>query len=124
MVPVRVADDLIAHLSVTPQPVAQALGRVVRVNGLAPRLEACLKAAEVIARYVAVVGLASAASSNDAEVAPLKVEDFKGDLSFGSFEKAARAAYATKWNHPLRDRLRTCLRSAKMRKAPAGICLE
>jgi hypothetical protein len=120
----QVADDLIVHLTATPQPVAHALGRVVRAKGLPERLEACLKAAEVVARYLAVVGLASAAATRQLEAPPIRVEEFCGDLSFGSFEKAARAACAAKWDHPLRGRLRECLRSSKKRKALAGTHLE
>jgi hypothetical protein len=52
------------------------------------------------------------------------VEGFCGDLSFGSFEKAPRAAYGVAWDHPLRDRLRACLRSTRTHKAVAGIRLE
>ena len=118
----QVAEDLIAYLDSTPQPVAMALGRVVRVNGPAERREACLKAAEVVARYLAVIGLASAAAARDDSEEPLVVETFDGDLSFGCFETAARAACNAKWNHPLRDSLRACLRSKK--KPQAGIRLE
>lgn len=117
---IRVAEELVEYLGVTPQPVAWALGRVVRAHGSAPRLEACVKAAEVVTRYTAVLGLASAASPADDAVAPLKVDGFNGNLSFGSFETAARIACATKWDHPLRDRLRACLRSTSKKGPVAG----
>lgn len=119
-----VADDLLGRLGGAPQPIALALGRVVRASGLAARLEATLKAAEVIARYLAVVGLASAAATRPSDEHPLLIEDFRGDLSFGSFEKAARASYHTSWPHPLKDTFRECLRSARMRKAVGGERLE
>jgi hypothetical protein len=120
---VQVADDLLERLSEVPQPIALALGRVVRASGLPAQLEATLKAAEVTARYLAVLGLASAAALRAADEDPLAIEGFSGDLSFGSFEAAARASYNTSWSHPLRNTLRQCLRSARKRKAVGGECL-
>ena len=116
----QVGDDLIAYLSVMPQPVALALGRVVRASGQVERLEACLKAAEVVARYLAVVGLASAAASREPGEPPPTVKHFCGNLSFGIFETAARASLATEWDHPVRSLFRECLRSTKKHKAAAG----
>src|SRR3954470_7039573 len=111
--PIHVAQDLLPRLADSPQPVALALGRVVRSAGNVERLEACLKAAEVIARYVAVVSLASAASTRTGGESPPKVSGFEGSLSFGSFETAARASSSVAWQHPLREQLRACLQRRK-----------
>lgn len=122
---VHVAQELVPRLGAgTPQPVALALGRVVRSVGAAERLEACIKAAEVIARYVAVTALASAASTRDAAEPPPAVENFAGNLSFGVFENAARASTSVGWPHPLREPLRLCLKSTKKSKAIAGQRLQ
>lgn len=122
---VHVAQELVPRLSdETPQPVALALGRVVRALGNAEKLDACIKAAEVVARYVAVAALASAAATRKSPDEPPNVENFTGNLSFGVFENAARASASVSWEHPLRGQLRLCLRSAKKRKAVAGQRLQ
>jgi hypothetical protein len=119
---VRVAQELVPHLSdATPQPVALALGRVVRALGNAETVDACIKAAEVIARYVAMAALASAASTRSSSDQPPEVDSFAGNLSFGVFENAARASAAVPWDHPLRAQLRLCLRR---RNAVAGQRLQ
>jgi hypothetical protein len=120
----RVAQELIPRLNETPQPVAVAVGRVVRAMGATERLDACIKAAEVTARYIAVASLASAAATRETAEPPPAVDSFVGNLSFGNFEKAARASASVEWSHPLREQLRLCLQSAKMRKAVAGQRLE
>lgn len=121
----HVAQELVPRLGAgTPQPIALALGRVVRSVGAAARLEACIKAAEVIARYVAVTALASAASTRETGESAPSVENFSGNLSFGVFENAARASTAVGWSHPLREPLRLCLKSTKKRKAIAGQHLQ
>jgi hypothetical protein len=119
--PIHVAQDLLPRLVDSPQPIALAVGRVVRAVGNAERLEACLKAAEVVARYVAVVSLASAASTRPAGDLPPTVGGFEGNLSFGSFETAARASGSVAWEHPLRGKLRACLQK---RKAVVGQQLQ
>jgi hypothetical protein len=120
----RVGEDVIPYLSTTPQPIALAVGRVARASGQAERLEACLKAAEVLARYLAVVGMASAAATREHSLPPPRIEEFTGNLSFGHFEKAMRVSYATSWDHPLRELLRSCLKSTKKNKPVAGLRLE
>jgi hypothetical protein len=120
----QVGEDLIGYLDRTPQPVAQALGRVVRASGQAERLEAVLKAAEVVTRYLAVTGLGSAAATRAAASPPLQVEAFSGNLSFGHFEAGARAAYSAVWDHPLRTLLREHLRPSKKNKGRASSAIE
>lgn len=120
----HVAQELLPWMESTPQPVALATGRVVRAIGSAEKLDACIKAAEVIARFVAVASLASSAASRPENEPPPEVDNFVGNLAFGVFENAARATAAVTWNHPLREQLRLCLKSAKKRKAVAGQRLE
>ncbi len=116
----HVAQDLQPWLEKSPQPVAVATGRVVRAIGSVEKLDACVKAAEVIARFIAVASLASSAATRPSDAVPPQVANFVGNLSFGVFENAARAAAAVTWDHPLREQLRLCLKSAKKRKAIAG----
>ena len=105
----HVAQDLLPWMEAT-QPVALATGRVVRARGWAEKLDACIKAAEVVARFVAVASLASAAATRPDDADPPEVVNFLGNLSFGMFESAARASAAVGWDHPLREQLRRCFR--------------
>lgn len=66
-----------------PSPVAIACGRVLRARTAAERVNACLKAAEVLTRYIAAVAVASFASRD--EDADAKLSELSGNLSFGHF---------------------------------------
>lgn len=120
----RVPQDLVPYLSWTPQPVALSLGRVVRSVSRPERLEASLKAGEMLTRYLAVAALASCAATRPDEEQLPAISGFDGNLSFGVFEKAIRQAIAVPWSHPLRDDLRAAMRSTKKRTAIAGVKIE
>jgi hypothetical protein len=115
------AQDLQPWMQATPQPVALAVGRVVRAIGSAERLDASTKAAEVITRFVAVAALASAAATRPRDADPPEIDGFAGNLSFGSFANAARVAASVGWDHPLREELRISFKSTRKRKAIAGL---
>lgn len=120
----HITQELQPWMDKTPQPVALATGRVVRAVGSAVKLDACIKAAEVIARFVAVASLASAAATRPGNADPPEVANFAGNLSFGVFENAVRATATVPWDHPLRAQLQLCLKSAKKRKAIVGKRLQ
>ena len=121
---VRVADELRPYLSSAPQPIALALGRVVRSLGRSERLEACIKAAEVLTRYVLVVALASAASTRSVDQPLPTVPYFDGNLAFGTFELAIRVARDVPWEHPLRSDLRLGMRKTKKTPGTAGMRIQ
>ena len=100
-----IAEDLTGFLEGLPQPVALAVGRVVRATDRPERLEAVLKAAEVTARYLSLVGMASAASARPVGEPPPSIHGFSGNLSFGTFVGAARTVTKTKHEHPLKSEL-------------------
>lgn len=116
----HVAQDLQPWMRTTAQPVALAVGRVVRAISSSERLDASIKAAEVIARFVAVASLASAAAMKPRGADPPDVRNFAGPLSFGMFENALHVAAAVTWAHPLRDQVRVGVKSTKKRTAIAG----
>lgn len=116
----RLPQHLIPYLSTTPQPIALSLGRVARGSSRPERLEACLKAAEMLTRYLAVISLASAAATKPPDQSLPGVEGFQGNLAFGTFEQAIRQAIAVPWDHPLRDQLRVAMRSTRKHKAVTG----
>jgi hypothetical protein len=119
----RQAQHLVPYLSTTPQPIALSLGRVARGSSRPERLEACLKAAEMLTRYLAVISLASAAATKPSDQNLPVVEGFEGNLAFGTFELAIRQAIAVSWEHPLRQQLRTAMRSTKKHQAVTGVWL-
>jgi hypothetical protein len=120
----RLPQHLVPYLSTTPQPIALSLGRVARGSSRPERLEACLKAAEMLTRYLAVISLASAAATKPPGQDLPVVEGFEGHLAFGTFELAIRQAIAVSWEHPLREQLRAAMRSTKKHKAVTGVRLE
>ena len=120
----RLPQHLVPYLSTTPQLIALSLGRVARGSSRPERLEACLKAAEMLTRYLAVISLASAAATKPLDQDLPVVEGFEGDLAFGTFELAIRQAIAVSWEHPLREQLRAAMRSTKKHQAVTGVQLE
>lgn len=83
---------------VYPQPVAIACGRVIRSRSLPERLDACLRAAEVLARYTAAVALSSFGARQGGD--GLNVSQLDGNLSFGHFLSAAQQAANIEVPHP------------------------
>jgi hypothetical protein len=120
----RLPQHLVPYLSTTPQPIALSLGRVARGSSRPEGLEACLKAAEMLTRYLAVISLASAAATKPPDQDLPMVEGFEGNLAFGTFELAIRQAIAVSWEHPLREQLRAAMRSTKKQQAVTGVRLE
>jgi hypothetical protein len=120
----RLPQHLVPYLSTMPQPIALSLGRIARGSSRPEGLEACLKAAEMLARYLAVISLASAAATKPPEEDLPVVEGFEGNLAFGTFVLAIREAIAVSWEHPLREQLRAAMRSTKKHKAVVGVRLE
>ncbi len=120
----RLPQHLVPYLSTMPQPIALSLGRIARGSSRPEGLEACLKAAEMLARYLAVISLASAAATKPPDQDLPVVEGFGGNLAFGTFVLAIRQAIAVSWEHPLREQLRAAMRTTKKHKAMAGVRLD
>src|SRR5262249_16284965 len=81
-----------------PQPVAIACGRVMRARSHSERLDACLRAGEVLARYVAAVALSSFAARDGGDSLNISVLD--GNLAFGHFLSAAQQVTNVEVRHP------------------------
>lgn len=74
------------RLTTAPQPVALALGRICRHPNTKELIEACLKAGEVLARYVSSLAVSSFCAREDAAAKiPSELNEFRGNLSFGHF---------------------------------------
>jgi hypothetical protein len=81
-----------------PTPVAIASGRVLRARTVTERVIACLKAAEVLTRYLAAVAVASFASrDNDTDA---RLTELSGNLSFGHFLTTVQEVAGAAGNHP------------------------
>ncbi len=85
---------------VAPQPVAVAVGRVLRSRTDAERIDNCLKAAEVLTRYLAAAALSSFAAREGAEANGLSMGPLSGSLSFGHFLSLVQRIAAV-GDHPL-----------------------
>jgi len=84
---------------VYPQPVAIACGRVLRGRSHSERLDACLRAGEVLTRYVAAVALSSFAAREGGD--GLNVSALDGNLAFGHFLSTAQQIANIEVPHPL-----------------------
>lgn len=82
-----------------PQPVAIACGRVLRARSHSERLDACLRAGEVLTRYIAAVALSSFAAREGGDSLNISVLD--GNLSFGHFLSTAQQIANIEVPHPL-----------------------
>jgi hypothetical protein len=109
-------------IALYPQPIAMACGRVVRCRTVQERLDALLRAGEVLARYLAVVGIASyAARPNDADPPEMPPET-RGPLAFGHFVTLAQFASRSRATHPLKVEFQAAF-NVKKGKGPTGEAL-
>jgi len=82
-----------------PQPVASACGRVLRASSPPEQIDACLKAAEILARYLSALALSSLAARDSADF-PRAVKPLTGDLAFGHYLGLVQAISRVH-DHPL-----------------------
>ena len=88
---------------VYPQPVAASCGGILRAVTPQEQIDAYLKAAEVLTRYVCALALSSL-SSRDAGEIPGTIVPPEGDLSFGKYLSLVQAV-AKVSGHPLEAHL-------------------
>ena len=97
-----------------PTPIAIACGRILRARTAAERVNACLKAAEVLTRYLAAIAVASFASRDDDFEA--KLSELSGNLSFGHFLTTVQEVAGAKGNHPAAPLLAQGFKATKRNK--------
>ena len=82
-----------------PSPVAIACGRVLRARTASERVNACVKGAEVLTRYLAAVAVASFATREDD--CDTQLSELTGNLSFGHFLTIVQEVAGAKGLHPV-----------------------
>lgn len=91
-----------------PQPIALSCGRICRAKTPQERLDAILRCAEVLTRYLAAAAISSFAARTDQNYPiPKGLEAFVGNLSFGSFLSVIQIIAAVDCDHPLSGSLKT-----------------
>ena len=89
---------------VYPQPVAIACGYVLRARSYEQLLEATIKAAEVLSRYLGALALASyICRTDDPPAVPFTPDRFQKALAFGDFLDLLSSIAAANCDHPLRS---------------------
>ena len=104
------------------QPVAMGVARIIRSRDNKEQLEACLKTAEILTRYLAGLSLSSyARRSEEEESGDLGLsETINGDLAWGTFLQIVQRIFSKKDDHPAK----ACLapfRSGKKNKSSPWI---
>ncbi|HEY9753015.1 MAG TPA: ATP-binding protein [Coleofasciculaceae cyanobacterium] len=95
-----------------PQPIALSCGRICRAKTPQEQLDAILKCAEVLTRYLAAAAISSFAARDDQTYpAPKGLEDFTGNLSFGSFLTVVQIIATTDCAHPLSEPLKVAFKA-------------
>ncbi len=91
-----------SRLGTMPQPVALAVGKVVRSVDDRELVDSTLKASEVVARYLAAMAAASFATREDVSAcSPAEVVNFRGKLSFGQYADLIQGVARENIAHPL-----------------------
>ncbi len=85
---------------VYPHPVAISCGRIVRSRSPETLLDALLKGAEILTRYLASVSLASYSVREDASDSPDLFATLNGPLSFGHFLTVNQQVAKVACDHP------------------------
>ncbi|MFC2167771.1 ATP-binding protein [Acidobacteriota bacterium] len=89
-----------------PQPVAISVARVLRSRTPQEKVDACLKAAEIITRYLAAVSLSSYRVRDDVEPDKRAFGDvIHGPVSFGTFLNLVQTGAMLQSKHPAADYL-------------------
>jgi predicted HTH transcriptional regulator len=114
---------------VFPQPMAAACGNVLRSTSAESLVDTCIKASEVLARYIAVASLSSfAARTTEPATPPFEAERFAKPLAFGDFIEIVKLITATDCDHPLRMQLISMSPNASKTQEKAaktaGACLD
>ncbi len=94
--------------AIYPQPIALSCGRICRARTPQEQLDAIVRCAEIVTRYLAALSVSSFAARDDQHIpVPGAFRQFSGNLSFGDFLSIVQGVAATDCGHPLRQGLTT-----------------
>ncbi len=111
-------------IAIYPQPIALSCGRICRARNSQEQLDAILKCAETVTRYLAAVAISSFSAREDANITvPKGLSNFIGNLSFGHFLTAIQGIASINAPHPLRDVLTAAFKSKDGGPGPANASL-
>jgi predicted HTH transcriptional regulator len=111
--------------AIYPQPIALSCGRICRARNSQEQLDALLKCAETITRYLAVVAISSFSAREDANIdVPKGLSNFVGNLSFGHFLSVVQGIADINTSHPLKDALTAAFKSKEGGSGPADASLS
>src|SRR6266480_147531 len=111
-------------IAIYPQPIALSCGRICRARNSQEQLDAILKCAETLTRYLTAVAISSFSAREDANVAvPKGLSNFVGNLSFGHFLSAVQGIASINASHPLKDALTAAFKSKEGGSGPADTSL-
>jgi hypothetical protein len=89
--------------SIYPQPIALSCGRICRARTDQERLDAILKCAEILTRYLAALAISSFCAQDHQETrVPDALKNISGNLSFGHFLAVVRSIALMDDEHPLK----------------------
>jgi predicted HTH transcriptional regulator len=91
--------------TVLPQPIAIAVSQILRARSNQETIDACLKAAEVITRYVAILCMASFRGRKNSSVEHNGLIALDGNLAWGHFLEIIQKVSSVKEDHPLNRHL-------------------
>ncbi len=112
-------------IAIYPQPIALSCGRICRARNSQEQLDAIVKCAETVTRYLAAVAISSFSAREDASIAvPKGLSNFVGNLSFGHFLGAVQGIASINSTHPLKDALNAAFKSKKGGSGPADTSLS
>jgi hypothetical protein len=106
---------------VYPQPIATACGYILRARSYEHLLEATLKAAEVLSRYLGALALTSyACRKSDPPSVPFQPDRFLKPLAFGDFLELTQSIAISDCDHPLRSQFEAMDVRSKKNKIKAN----
>jgi len=107
-----------------PQPVAIACGRICRARTNHEELDAIIKAAEVLTRYLAIIGMSSFNAREDKNILPPNAfKEFEENLSFGHFLSVIQELAASDAQHPLASKFINNFSAKGKKVGPANLAL-
>lgn len=93
------------YSAVLPQPIAIATSQILRARTDQEEIDACLKAAEVMTRYVAILCMASFRARENSCPEHCGLLSLDNNLAWGHFLDVIQKVTAVKENHPIRNHL-------------------